>query len=278
LSPTFDEYLDGILSTFDSLDLKTEFNRRVAVKPIYDFYQILIVEVSVHLCRFDRKSMQISHLKTRWDLLKVALSTIDDPKKWDQLINQIQNARTSVEHTDYEIPSTDSLQKARKQAPEFKKWLMTVGQEYFKASKGFSFIQEYSILSRWYTGVADSIIDKYGEKLPFLIDTTIENTQYQTLKSVKERLEARALEIRTIDDLKKDDLHDLIELTKITENLEAKEGAFLRLNLCPKCGGKIVETQTSIGGNEEDPMPHSIIYRIGCEKCDYTVNEESIDI
>jgi len=278
MSTRFDEYLNGILGAFDTINLQTEYNRRVAVKPLYDYYQILILEVTVHLCGFDRNSLRIQHLKTRWDIAKNALSMVEDPRKWDQLVNQLHNARSSVEHTDYEIPSETALINVRTQAPKFKEWILATGQNYHKASKGFSFIQEYSLLSRWYVGLADSIIDKYGEKQPYLIDTAGEDTEYRNLESVKTRLAARASEINAINDLRKEDLSDLIELTKITERLEAKESAFLRFNLCPKCGGKIAETERSVGGNYEDPMPSAVIYRVGCEKCDYTLNEETIDV
>jgi hypothetical protein len=38
-------------------------------------------------------------------MIKSALWHIEDLTPWDDLINQLQNARSSVEHTDYEVPS-----------------------------------------------------------------------------------------------------------------------------------------------------------------------------
>jgi hypothetical protein len=275
---TFEEYLAKVLLAFDSMDLQTGYNRRVAVKPLYDYYQAIVLEVSVHFCGFDRNSVKNQHLKTRWTLLKVALSAVDDPRKWDLLIGQIQNARESVEHGDYEVPATDALKQVRKQATELKEWLMSAGRSYFEASKGFSFVQEYSVLSHWYIGLANSIIDTYGENQPYFIDIADEYSEYKLLNSVKQRLEERDKQIQTVADLEKDDLKDLIRLIKIVEHVEAKESAFLRFSKCPKCGGNIVENEASVGENAEDSEPSTVLYRVGCEKCDYTVHEETIDI
>jgi hypothetical protein len=69
----------------------------------------------------------------------------------------------------------------------------------------------------------------------------------------------------------------LIELAKQAERLDARETILLRFGICPKCGGKIVDTQKEIAGGPEEP-PSAIYVRTGCEKCDYTLNEETIDI
>ena len=74
MSTRFNEYLSGILGVFDTINIKTDYNRRVAVKPLYDYFQILILEVTVNLCGFDRNSLRNQHLKTRWDMAKHALS------------------------------------------------------------------------------------------------------------------------------------------------------------------------------------------------------------
>jgi len=40
-----------------------------------------------------------------------------------------------------------------------------------------------------------------------------------------------------------------------------------------------VETRRNIlGGNPEDPIPYAVSYRVGCEKCNYELTSETIDI
>lgn len=278
----FDKYLEGVLTTFDSMNLENEHDRRVAVKPLYDYFQILILEVAVHLCGLNRNSMKNCHLKSRWDMIKSALLLIEDPTRWDELINRLQNTRSSVEHNDYEVPSKVALDDTRKQAPMFKEWVVAIGQKYLKESKGFSFIQEYFGLSRWYITQAEWTLDQYGEKPPYAVRTYSvseeEKHSYGMLESLKERLNSRIPEIHYMNDLKKEDLNDLVQLIKETERLDAKETVLLHFNVCPKCGGKVGETETSVGGSIDDPMPTAVIYRVGCEKCDYELHSETIDV
>jgi uncharacterized protein YfkK (UPF0435 family) len=271
------EYLRRALDFFDSLDLKKEYDRRQAIKPLYDYLQILVLEVAVRFCGQDKNGMKNQHLETRWNMIKTFLSIIEDPKRWDQFISQINNARSSAEHNDYYYPPMQALSASRKHIPEFTQWLLSVGRKYYEASKGFSFIQEYVLVSQWYIGQADWMIHQYGEKPPFADETDRAEHQYDMLKPLRERVNLRLAEIQSIDDLKKEDLKDLVQLVKGTERLDAREDALLRFNICPKCGGKMIETQREVGGSYDEP-PSAIVYRVGCEKCDYELVSETIDV
>lgn len=278
----FDKYLDSILATFDLFDLEDEYVRRVVVKPLYDYFQSLILEVAEHLCSMNRNAMKIYHLKTRWDMIKSALWLVENPTQWDALINQLQNACSSVEHTDYESPNKASLASVRNQAPEFKKWILAVGNRYYAESQGFSFIQEYLGSLRWYISQAKWNLQQYGDEPPYSVKRDIvmpsEQHPYKSLKSLVETVDSRISEIHKIDDLKRQDIENLVKLIRETKRLDAKEDVLLHSNICPKCGGKIVDTQRSVGGNVNDPMPTAIICRVGCEKCDYELNSETIDV
>jgi len=277
-----EEHLNDILGTFDSIDLDNEYHRRTAVKPLYDYFQILILEVAVRFCGQNRNSLKNCHLKARWNMTKSCLGLMEDPTRWDELIYPLHNIRSSTEHTDYKVPSKTALSQIRQRAPEFKTWILQVGKRYYEESEGFSFIQKYSVLSRWYIGQADWMIYLFGDKTPYCVEREIvlprEEHPYQRLKSLRDTLESRNREIDSIDDLNQDDLDNLVELVKVIERLDARESVLLQQNVCPKCGSNIVTSQRQVGGSPDDPTPYAVIYRIGCENCDYEVDSETIDV
>jgi len=278
----FEERLTGILHTFDSFDLDKEYQRRTSVKSIYDYFQILILEVGVHLCGLNRNSLKHCHLKTRWDMVKSCLELIEDLKRWDDLVHALHKIRSSTEHTDYEVPSKTALLQIRQRTPEFMDWILRVGKQYYGESEGFTFIQKYSLLSRWYIGQADWMIHLFGDETPYCVEREIvlpgEEHPYKRLKPLRDALESRNREIGGVDDLTQDDLSNLVELVKVIERLDARESVLLQKNVCPKCGGKIVSTQREVGGSPDDPQPYAVICRIGCENCDYVVDSETIDV
>jgi len=282
MTKTFEEYLAGFLDTFDSIDLDNEYKKRMAVKPLYDYFQILILETAVQFCGQNRNSLKPCHLKTRWDMIKNCLKFIEDPKKWDELINELYNMRSSVEHNDYDIPNETTLLRVKERASEFKDWVLRVGRRYYEESKGFSFIQKYTVLSRWYIDQADWMLHLYGEKIPYSVKGDYvffeDEHPYERLKSLRDGIETRIREIDSIDDLKQGDLDNLVDLIKEIERLDAKEDVLLRFRICPKCGGKIINTERGVGGSPEDPIPYAVVYRVGCENCDYELNSETIEL
>jgi ribosomal protein S27AE len=78
----------------------------------------------------------------------------------------------------------------------------------------------------------------------------------------------------TAEDLDRADLDNLINLVKIISKIRGREEILLRQSICPKCGGKIVETQKGFGHPDTS---FGMTYRVGCEKCDYTLHKETID-
>ena len=277
----FEEYLSRMLQTFDSIDLDVDYQRRVAVKPLYDYFQTLILEVAVRFCGQNRNSLKNCHLKTRWEIVKSSLRIIEDPTKWDNLVESIHNIRSKVEHNDYKIPKKEALLQIRQLAPSFKDWILRVGKQYHRESSGFSFIQKFLLTSDWYIKETDRMLDIYGEKPPYLIEGDVfmeEEHSYERMKSLKDYLESRIQEIDGINDLVSDDFDNLIDLIRIIEHLNAKEDVLLKYSICPKCGGRIIETERAVGGSLDDPMPSAIIYRGGCERCDYEVHSETIQL
>jgi hypothetical protein len=271
-----DEKLNAYLNVFDKSDLENEYARRMAFKPLYDYMQTLILETAVYFCGQNKNCLRNQGLEARWNTLKNIPSLMDDSEKWEQFIRQVQNLRSAVEHNDDYFPEKSALATVRKQIPEFTEWLVATGRKYYDASRGFSFIQEYSFLSHRYVLQADCIIDQYGEQPPFLEGADLQENDYSTVKPLKEKIASRVSEIKTIEDLQKEDFTDLIQLVIVTERLEALESAFLHFRICPKCGAKIVETHRNVGGRFDDE-PTAVVYRVGCEKCDYELNNETIE-
>lgn len=277
-----EEILTDILQTFDSFDLDKEYPRRTSVKSFWDYFQILILEVGVHFCGLNRNSLKHYHLKTRWDIVKSCLEQVEDTTRWDELVLALHKMRSSTEHTDYKVPSKTALLQIRSRIPEFKNLILKAGKMYYKESKGFSFIQKYSLLSRWYIGRADWMISQFGEKPPYCLEGEIvlpgEKHPYIKMKTLRDSLESRNREVGGINDLTQSDLDDLVELVTIVERLDVRESVLLKQNVCPKCGDKITSTHREVGGSHDDPVPSAIIYRIGCKKCDYVVLSDTIDV
>ena len=277
-----EEILTDILHTFDSFDLDKEYQRRTSVKSLWDYFRILVLEIGVHFCGLNRNSLKHYHLKTRWDIVKSCLEQIGDATRWDESVHALHNMRSSIEHTDYKVPSKTALLQIRERIPEFKDWILKAGKQYYKESKGFSFIKKYSLLSRWYIGRADWMINQFGEKTPYCLEGEIvlpsEKHPYIKMKPLRDSLESRNREVVGINDLTQRDLDELVELVTIVERLDARESVLLQQNVCPKCGGKITSTHRGVGGSSDDPVPSAIIYRIGCEKCDYVIHSDTIDV
>jgi hypothetical protein len=270
-----DEKLGGFLFVFDSLDLKNEYIRRTAVKPLYDYFQTLVYEVAWRFCGQDKNCLRNQGLVARWSMLNNIPSLIEEPEKWSELIKQIHKMRERVEHNDNYFPDKIALEDLRKRIPEFTEWFLTVGRKYYEKTKAISFVERYLNLSDWYIRQADWIIHQYGDKPPYIMETNIEEQEYNTIKPLRENLCTRLSEIHTLEDIKKEDLDNLVDLIKETERIDARETAFVYFKVCPKCGSKIVETQRSIYDYEE---PIAVVYRVGCEKCDFELNSETFDV
>jgi len=277
----FKQQLDRILASFDSIDLDDEYKRRLAVKPLYDFFQIALLEVGNQMCGLYRNSLRNCHLEARWIAVKSVLEIIGDASRWDKLVRTIHNERMSSEHNDYSSPSKQALLDVRKQAGEFADWVLDLGQRYYKESKGFTFIQEFAASSRWYVGQAERILSELGETPPFCVKEDFylagfENS-YNRLKALNDAVDTRSLAVRSVNELTKEDLSNLVNLIRIVERVDANESVMLSQSKCPKCGGNIVETEKYVGGLEAEE-PNAIFYRVGCDKCDYVFDTETIDL
>jgi hypothetical protein len=129
---------------------------------------------------------------------------------------------------------------------------------------------------------ADWLIQEYGETTPHVAksDSSI-FTGKESYAELKELVEASKKWLNgasEMGELQHSDLNNLISLIRIISRIRGKEETLLSYSVCPKCGGKIVETQREFGGSEYRPEPTGFICRVGCEKCDYELYRETIDI
>lgn len=273
-----EEKLEGCLSFFDSLNLEDNYTRRAAFKPLYDYFQVLLYEVACRYCSQDKNCLKNQGLEARWNMLNNVESLFEgDIERWKQIIHQIQNVRSRVEHNDDFIPEKSVLVDLRKNAPDFTQWLIEAGQKYYAKSANLSFIEEFNRKLLWYLSQADAVMEQYGEDIPFFAKISFQQEDYATLEALRETLGARKSGIHTLRDLKKEDLDNLSKLITRIERFDAQATTLLHFNVCAKCGGKISQTDTYVLGMNSS-VPIAVVCRIGCEKCDYEVNRETIDL
>lgn len=278
----FKQHLEKILSLFDSLDLDDEYKRRLAVKPLYDYFQRVLLEVGDQLCGLHRNSLKSCHLKTRWVLVNGTLEMVEkNASRWDKLVITINNERMSCEHNDYYFPPKQALLETRKHATEFANWALESGKKYHEKSEGFTFTQEFAATSRWYIAQAERITSELGETSPFCVKEDyyldgIENG-YSKLKALSNALVPRSRGVRNVNELTREDLSNLTDLVRIVERVDARENIMVARSTCPKCGSQIVETEKYFGGSGEEE-PHAVFYRVGCDQCNYVLDTETIDL
>jgi len=276
-----DEYLERILERFDSYNLEDGIDRRFAVKPVWDYCQSVLLEIGVSFCGMDREVLKNNHLKTRWIKIRPIFSVIDDPSKWDQFINTLQNQRSKVEHDDYSIPDKDALITLRRDIESFKNWCLDTGRQYYRDSQGYDIVRLFNAQLSIYQGRASYIIDYSVIEPPFYMKddyiSRYEPHPFDVFRDATKYLRSRYGKINDIKDITKNDLEKLIIVIKNVERFDVKEYNLLEKELCPFCGSPIIETETEQGGGPEDP-PSSIHYRIGCSSCKYELNSETIHL
>ena len=274
---TGDNYSEN-LEIFDKLEKNSMHKRRTAVKPLYDYFQRILLEVGVKFCGIKPELLK-SHLERRWEIIKSYLSYIEEPTDWDSLINKICTLRHGVEHNDYYNPDMRKLLDIREKAPKFKEWVFRVGREYYKKSKHFTIKEVFYHLSSWYISEAESISNEYGKE-PYIAtlghSLDMEGDFYPQLPKLVKILKERVNHIIKLEDIIPSDLENLVNLIKIISNIKGREKVLLHYSICPKCGGKIKEITSHFGSTLESPEPEGFYYIVGCERCDYKLHEETI--
>jgi hypothetical protein len=269
--------IEMCLEAYDKADKSTIWGKRMALQPLYDYFQLLVLHVSSQV-DFDEKIISKMMIKQRWKYVSSKLLLVDNNlERWNEIINILNQSRQHVAHNDLEVPNIKNLDKVRLQAKKFKTWLFETAKKYQESKKSYTFTTAFIshidglymsllfIQEQIHRGDRDYI--KKTSNLEFL------NNVDNVIKDYKKRFDkpdVRELEI--------EDLQLLLNMRQLDAEWNSREYALLALDKCPMCNSNIKETQKDLGIDYGDGSPTSIKYRVGCEKCSYTLNEEVIDI
>lgn len=274
-----DEY-SLILKTFDELKLDNIHERRMACKPLHDYFLQLIRFTGINYCDMKESFINMASLKSRWENIKNCLEYIDDPKPWDWIVDGLHRIRVQVEHHDHYDPKKEKLLKIRDEAPKFKDWILKVSMDYHLQSKNYTLIDTFHKHSVHYITEAKVILSEFGENTPYAARDEFEffEDTYQQLPILIQYFKKR-IQLSNLENIEVADLENLIKIIKIVSNFRENEETLMSNGICPKCGGEIKETQTHFGGGTEcQPEPDGIFIRVGCQKCDYELHQDTINI
>lgn len=268
------QYQD-LIDAFDTQSLDNIASRRMAHKPLYDYFQRLLRDAGVKKCGLDDNAIKNTHLPVRWVHVRSCLECVDNPKKWDELINSIQKIRSKIEHNDYYDPKESSLNKIREKIPEFTEWIIHVSEDYFKKSNNFTLKESFCYNLNLNINKAEMILEEYcndsSEEHPIDFNDYCSDL-CKLMRVSKERLK----EISNIEDIQRSDLENLIQMGKIISRFDTQEDVLIELGMCPKCGGKIKTTQNYLSGSAVDSEPYGAYYSVGCKDCSFLIHDEVI--
>jgi hypothetical protein len=278
--PFKDEVLD-ILEGYDRQNMNKEYGRRAAFWALHDYFHRHIMEVGVRCCGIPEVALKACSIKVRWEYAGEALEKVGNiPTEWNKVIGKLNKLRNKVAHESH-VPDLKNLQDIRSKTETFSDWIFEMGKKYHQQASGYTVVQKFKILSRWYAKRADKILSELSERKPqYIVSDTRwrKGTSSVKLKGLKVFTERAEKSIDSVTELTADDLEGLIFLITEIERLDAREDAYLEFSRCPICGSKIISTERSSGGTSSDPAPTKIHYCIGCEKCDYELVSETESI
>lgn len=278
---SFEEQTKLILASFDALDLLYPYQRRLAFFSLHDYFQHHLLEVGVNYCGIPQVSLRPASIKIQWDNVSEVLSEIETiPNEWNKLFGTLHRQRNKIVKGG-RVPRLQMLKSTRNQAEGFSKWIIETAGNYLVQSSGFTLMQRFKRLTRWYVKRADSILSDYGKTVPhYVVEDLRWNKEifFLKIKGLKVFAALAGKSITSVAEITSSNLDGLISLITEIERLDARESVYLEFNICPICGSKIVSSQQTSGGSSTDPAPTKIQYRIGCEKCDYEIMRETVQV
>lgn len=274
----------------DSMDFIRKLNpgnnhveARMYLKTLYELYQRIILEAFSNILPHSNDSILSKDLKKRFEeltvLMEIAKIEKTSIKKWETRITGLSIERNKIEHNDLYVPSLGKftpLDMMLKEFDEFKEYLNWLRNEY---KSKFSTLDLNSKIKLIKEALLNDLAIKFER-------TTLEkNSDVKTIKRVQ-TTDHILKELEPIDELLKitmwpifqnyKALSELITLVGGIYYLEGRETAYISMEICPKCGGKIKQTVKN-GGISEDG-PSYVHLRVGCSSCEYTLNDETISI
>ena len=261
---------EDLLKLFDKIISENPYHRRVSVKPICDYYKGLLLIIGTKFFESDKKLLMKYGMKTRWDFIKIRLKPIVSCKEWDHIIYTLDDIRNKVEHNDDFSPNINDLQNFRAEISKFQKWIVDSGKDFFKKSKNLTFKDRFHSEFEWVIREAEALLHEFGDEpyISFKLDT-----RWSNISILKDTMKERLMQVDKIKEIEYDDLSNLLQLKELISLFRGREDMVLHLNRCPKCGGNIINTTQHFGGTRDDPEPDGFYYRVGCEKCDYYLDD-----
>lgn len=120
------------LRIIDELDLELHQKRRIAVYCLEEFYGTVMADVGRELLNLSTE-LKARNLRTQWDRVQSRLESLDgyeNRQEYDSIINQLKSFRDKVAH-DYDWkPPKSNIEHLREAAPEWREWLIEVGEKY----------------------------------------------------------------------------------------------------------------------------------------------------
>ena len=263
--------------------VKTEFDTIQQI--LYHFFKVTGQVVEITKDGKEKDTIIGLGLEKRWhqiirscELLRIELASLT---QFTDYINALQNARFGIDHNENYDPETKVLLKAddfKRKAENIIETLDKIADIYLKDLKasiaGSDVYEIAAILLREARCISDeSLPQNKNEETQQINGFSIQDFD-KKLKLVDDNLDS----FISSKNIENKSLIGLVNLAGFLYYVYGRRDAFITLGICPICGAKIEDTQTSGGGTEDDPPPTYVKRQIGCSKCDYELLNESIDL
>lgn len=275
-----DSYYTKLLQAFDNCNLADDIQRRGSYSYLYDYFQLTLSKVGeVMGCLNSIKHYQING---RWGGVKARLDMIKSLNHWDKVIRKLSYVRNETEHKDRYFPKREDLDFIRSSAESFREELIATSNQYYKKMERLDFLERFKIFIDLNINEAEMILFQLKTEGPNVCAPIGINEEYDRyplgeLQDTIKKLKLRMGKLQTPNDISEDDLIALNRLIKTNAYMDGRTDALLQYSICPKCGGKVRDTE-KYSGESSDGSPTKVHIRTGCEDCDFVLNEEIIDI
>ena len=242
-----EDLLSELIEYFDSQNLDNKIHCRYAFKSLFDYCQNIFLSIGPVFTELPRNYFSKISLKQKWNFIEPYLIKIEVPQLGREVVNKLNSIRQKIEHNDEYFPEKKDLNNLRQQLPKFYNWLIPILKEYDreknkKTVKHQIYEELFNVMIN-----ADWIFELYGKKLPYVAKfdgtTSIENNfQYNRLFRLTDQIRNRLNSIE-IEEIRIRDLKNLLKMREYMSDFHGKEYLLRCQGICPKCGGKIIESE-----------------------------------
>ena len=268
------------LKFLDKFDLSNAYERRLAFKIYLDTISRALLFCCTRYFGWREETIKPQGLKVRWEWIKDALKVSNicsdnDLKRWNKFIDNLWRVRNKIEHNDLYAPDDYVFKDLDKEVKDFLSWIAKKGKEYLKKSKNFTTKQVFYSYLDFYIREGEYFLNILGDK-PHLVERDVSlGDKYPEIKELLNLAKNMLKDSNFPKDLTADELRILFKLIEVVSRIDTAESICISFDVCPKCGDKIEESEIPLYHHYEDESePYAVKYRVGCKKCDYTLNEE----